>query len=1381
MEKRDGLVSDSEVSGGDDGKRVVSKVAAATHVEVERRMAGVGGDGLGNGVNSSVGKGDDCFGVWENQNGCAVEAVTAHEDGKNCVDREMLVPKGGLIPSGNKEIGVENAGIEVGREEDDASSLKLVDSAQKLEVFGDGISLVVEVYGPPAGLVPNDEAKCLGLMAEENEAKECGKEEMEEVPGNQECKFSVGDIVWIKTKTDSWWPAKIYDPLNAPKYSVVHPDKDRFLVGYFGNGNFAWSRPFQLKPFNEDFIQLSKQSNSKNFVAAVEKAVNEIGRRVKVEMTCACILKGSQAAHAGELAGTAEIKGAISAPERKHGELFVTQFEPANFLVRLKFFAQAVSMPTMLELSVVQSHLSAFYSAQGHSQLPIHLLRGTADAENRFRDKLLEKGNMEDQIGSRIALEAKESSLCTPARTGHVKSRRVPSQERSGVSRDVVLKRKHRKNLFKPSAFRVGVAEEETISSKMPLNFRKKKRFKDFKVGHGSNIAEGLGGCKLTSSSKEDADISIFPTTKESKVSSLGDGDDGAEGKIEKGFESRERKKSKYLSPPYINISFGRKNSKDSETEDPKAAQEGSDINSAAGQDSESPPIAKYSGMKKKKWWQRFLTTFDDQEEANASSAELLRELHFAALDCLYPSENRHFDSIERFFSRFRSSLYGDSLYYVMYGKHKFGQTEALASEPRSVGVNLQEIQHPSAASKSEPKKRKKKALAMLQNSKVELALSIPSAVANNPKPGSGGINLQESQRPSPASKSEPKKRKKKAIATSENSKASVSMLGAVANNSIPSSVGINLLEIQHPSSPRKAEPKKRRKKKAMIMSDNSRAELGVSMPNVVANNSKPGSERKKRKKKAMAMSENSKDVVANNSTPGWSGKGKEKSAAELFSTKLDIGIPYVSGNVSTTGLFGKNQQGMDHPSQNVMPELTKKKKEGKNSVGSNSTFATGLLDVSGNITTNSSFIIDFQGMGCVAFGETSEQKRKKKEGSTPKQLQPNVGGIPDLNGNSDIAGSVVEDVQFMGFVAPKGKLVPKKRKTKEGASECLEGGVAAGIPEMNGSHVEQSSMIGSPEGTPVMNNQERKEEATSVCLNAKLTAGLPNVNEIAAKPSSLVNDSMNFRPFSTDGKPEPKKRKRKEKASAGHQKTKPTTGIPDLNGNSEELGPLGPEMNILSPDTKAGLKRRRKRRESTSQRLGKKVARIPEISSNYNKVAANGEALGTTLLLTFGPGFPMPSKEVLLGTFCIFGALKESETQVLKDSGTAQIVFFRSSDAVNAFRSLEKSSPFGPALVNYRLHNHSAASGALEPDRSLRLPPGFGLEGITNPAKPPGLNSPVGEVPPLFLVRQNLEMMTSMLEKSGDNLSPEMRAKLESEIKGLLKKVSTMVGSSSS
>lgn len=101
----------------------------------------------------------------------------------------------------------------------------------------------------------------------------------------------------------------------------------------------------------------------------------------------------------------------------------------------------------------------------------------------------------------------------------------------------------------------------------------------------------------------------------------------------------------------------------------------------------------------------------------------------------------------------------------------------------------------------------------------------------------------------------------------------------------------------------------------------------------------------------------------------------------------------------------------------------------------------------------------------------------------------------------------------------------------------------------------------------------------------------------------------------------------------------------------------------------------------------------------------------------------------------------------------------------MEALQSLQSRNPFGPSLVSYRLCHVSTTPA------DARHPPA-----VLSGAVPTN-----GEGPDLIVIKQNLESMTSMLEKAGDNISPELKAKLESEVKGFLKKVSTMVGSSSS
>ncbi|CAK7342948.1 unnamed protein product [Dovyalis caffra] len=75
-----------------------------------------------------------------------------------------------------------------------------------------------------------------------------------------------------------------------------------------------------------------------------------------------------------------------------------------------------------------------------------------------------------------------------------------------------------------------------------------------------------------------------------------------------------------------------------------------------------------------------------------------------------------------------------------------------------------------------------------------------------------------------------------------------------------------------------------------------------------------------------------------------------------------------------------------------------------------------------------------------------------------------------------------------------------------------------------------------------------------------------------------------------------------------------------------------------------------------------------------------------TALILNFTDLDAVPSETNLNRIFSHFGPLKESETQVLKKSKRAKVVFRTSSDAETAFSSAGKYSIFGPSLVSYRL-----------------------------------------------------------------------------------------------
>ncbi|KAK9282993.1 hypothetical protein L1049_011220 [Liquidambar formosana] len=75
-----------------------------------------------------------------------------------------------------------------------------------------------------------------------------------------------------------------------------------------------------------------------------------------------------------------------------------------------------------------------------------------------------------------------------------------------------------------------------------------------------------------------------------------------------------------------------------------------------------------------------------------------------------------------------------------------------------------------------------------------------------------------------------------------------------------------------------------------------------------------------------------------------------------------------------------------------------------------------------------------------------------------------------------------------------------------------------------------------------------------------------------------------------------------------------------------------------------------------------------------------------TELILNFPEVHSVPSETSLNKMFKRFGPLKESETEVDRETSRARVVFKRCSDAEVAFSSAAKFNIFGPTLVNYQL-----------------------------------------------------------------------------------------------
>jgi hypothetical protein len=1158
VEKKGEGVGANDTSVGVDNVEMVNRV-----VEVEKRNDGIEGENVVVGVETMGGNEDNCINGVGIEKGCPVEGGLDrdNEAQKGSMDSKQEGVLVGLVSNESEDVGVEKIVQQEGMKEDSGSVLDGVDSARKDEVSGDGISLFVDICGPPAGPTQYNlvEEKCCGSTASGEKSKEAGDVEEDKEIDNPEYNFSVGDVVWVKTKSQTWWPGKIYDPLDVPGHAAKSEQRDCLLIGYFGSSHIAWCSLSHLRPFQENFEHMLGQNKSRSFIGAAEKAAHEFGRCIKQEMTCSCALKQSQ-----QSAGVQSKEG-VARPDRKSGELgefSVTQFEPANFILQLKNLALVGSMPGMIEFAVAQNRLSAFYRSIGHFQLPMHQLQETSDIEDSDDGLLMVKSKFDVQIEDQVIQSA---------------------------------------DLQK---------ESEVLGN----NFLLQEKIEDVADGLDGEMGAVPEDCKSNAAEKDTVSNDKTSKSKERKR--------GNDSEAKNGSESRERKKSRYLSFPYVN--WGHKGLPD-ETEDPKAPQapEEADTNVNPGQFTGSPAIVKCSSKRFwRKWYSKFISgsnKYGNLELINASSAEFLSKLRFTAVDCLYPNESENFDSIEWFFSRFRISVYRDESLYEMYCKNMAAHNENIAAEPSLLADNPQEIKHSSPTAKTVSKKRKEKAI--LQQSGAELTAS-------------------------------------------------------------------------------------------------------------------------------------------------------------------------VNGHPDTD--TGKDSREINHPSLNGKPEGKIGKKKGKANLGRSKTKSlSGLSDVNINIATSSSIFNDYLGTGPLnSSGKPKKTKPKKGASPTCLQTKPTT-GIPDLNGNCAVPISAVEDQLVTGHVTSAGKPEPKKRKKKAAASGPLEIQVASGVQNRNRNIVEPGSLVidlgvmrpHSLDDITRKNDGEGKEELTSVCLDSKLAGGPQSSIGSYPRPDLAIKDPQDFSPLSAEGKPRKRERKRKDKATS---ENKLTVGIPDLNGISSEYSSLGKEFqetNGLLSQIKSERKKRRRKGEATSDHLrGKLTAGRPDININQDSVETNGEAPETALLLTFAPGVPMPSKEDLVATFCRFGPLKESETQLLKDSGSAQMVFMKSADAGEAFRSLENNNPFSAALVNYRLHHPSAAvSKVLEPERTLLTASGaLPTEVCITPGMPSASMPNSGEVPPLDFIRQNLQMMTSMLEKAGDNLSPETRAKLEGEIKGLLKKVTSVAGSSS-
>ncbi|TMW90683.1 hypothetical protein EJD97_015385 [Solanum chilense] len=486
--------------------------------------------------------------------------------------------------------------------------------------------------------------------------------------------YAVGDFVWGKIKSHPWWPGRVYDASTASDFAMKYNQTGRLLVAYFGDGSFSWCPPSQLVPFVDNFEKMSKQSTSKSFLYAVEKTLDEIGVLVEFQMTCQCVSEESLTGLNWPLAVNAGIKKGVQVPVSETVSLLLSQFEPAERLKGLKRNALTNSHSNILEFAVLMSWLSAFYRAKyGHplaSYCEPLLVEGLEDKK-------------EDQV-----IDANDFSIPIEVPI------QGPSEEipNSGSSKfpmtacDKIYQKRKQKSVAelmgenaKPKGKKT--TEDDSTPSSVETSEKKRKKSGEKAKGHtGSSMSvdEKIG--KRVNKKSGDSDL---VKTKKLSVSIPESDEVGSQQDMNAGPLSRERKKSKYLSPPYTSPKWNAGKSS-FKREMAIESQKFSDISKIGermtkaarlllsspdsnGNEAFKDDVDKSSGINKQS-----SRTFDTMA-INSSVDEVLSEVQSTALNPLL-LRNGSLEKVRGFISTFRNSLYFDGSNYKQYHQVETGK-----------------------------------------------------------------------------------------------------------------------------------------------------------------------------------------------------------------------------------------------------------------------------------------------------------------------------------------------------------------------------------------------------------------------------------------------------------------------------------------------------------------------------------------------------------------------------------------------------------------------------------------------------------------------------------------------------------------------------------
>ncbi|XP_019455590.1 PREDICTED: uncharacterized protein LOC109356630 isoform X2 [Lupinus angustifolius] len=537
--------------------------------------------------------------------------------------------------------------------------------------------------------------------------------EMGDVGGDRN-EFSVGDFVWGKIKNHPWWPGRIYDHSDASDFALKLRQKNRLLVAYFGDETFAWCHPSQLKPFEENFEDMVMQSSSRVFVNAVQEAVNEVGRLLDLKLSYSYSAKQTQSEFALPAAKNSGIKEGHLVPENGIEKLLNVLIDPRELLSRVKQTAEVVAVTSILELEVLKARLSAVLLSRGGYKLtnyeePEPIL----GLEDGSTDETTDIGNGKGTVEAPVHGPFEEEyTLPVSPKSGE------PSHSQ-GISGNISNHRRKQKSIAEIMGENkdVSTKNKEEGATEMVMVKKKRKGSEDAMPSKPVQRRKSFTSTEnYGSGGKENSDQITLSQLKEKKDAFGNENEGNVKEQYEKGYLSRERKKSKYLSPPFTTPPTRGQRKGDRETESLKVsskARPSEPVTRASEQENFSNKLVIELDLPDSSNYQT-----PDGEENNvinplkiqASSGEVLSEVRNAAISPQIPRDVNSLEELVDFISVYRSSLYSHGSSYKVYNKHHPGRKRKKPeSDVEMLRKDLNQTDHISPNNDSEPRKRRRK------------------------------------------------------------------------------------------------------------------------------------------------------------------------------------------------------------------------------------------------------------------------------------------------------------------------------------------------------------------------------------------------------------------------------------------------------------------------------------------------------------------------------------------------------------------------------------------------------------------------------------------------------------------------------------------------